>query len=225
MKNILILLMCLITINVFGQDEVDNSMKPQSGVTLAVDFNPFDGANVIGINSLNARYFTSADMAFRLEVGLDYNQDKYDNLLAGDNMYIEKSSTFLFGLRPGIEKHFMGTKRLSPFIGAELVFEMFGASETIEDGSDIIEINGATDDVLTNRKYTQFGLGFIAGTDFYFSQNIYLGVEIGFGFGLKSFGDVKVTQGNTTTSVSDGKTTNLNFGQNFKPSLKLGWRF
>jgi hypothetical protein len=225
MKKIMIVLMCLITLNGFGQDGVEKNLKPQSGVTLDVNFNPFGGANVIGINSLNMRFFASPNMAIRLGIGLDYNQDKYDNLLSGDDMYIAKSSTLLLGLRPGLEKHFVGTERLSPYIGAELVIEMFGANAKIEDGSDILEISGATDEELTNMNYTQLGLGLIAGTDFYFSKNIYLGVEVGFGFRHKSYGEVEISDGTTTVSLTEGKSTNLSFGQYFKPSLKLGWRF
>jgi len=225
MKKILVLIL-FTSVSLLSSAQNDNSesMKPSDGYTLEVNFTPFDGPNMISINSLNFRMFLSNENAIRLGLILNRQAWKTDNEKAGDDMYINKQSTFLFGLKPGIEKHFTGTNRLSPYFGAEIDFRLFAAKAEETIGSEINEISGATDEDFTNRKYVYFGLGLVAGTDYYFSKNIYLGAEIGFGYGIKSYGSVDITEGNTTTTVGD-KTTESMFGQNFKPALRLGWKF
>lgn len=223
-KNLVFILIFSASLLSFGQETVTESFKPDQGYTLEVNFTPFDGPNMISINSLNFRRFLSSETAIRLGVSLNRQAWKTDNEKAGDDMYISKQSTFLFGLKPGIEKHFAGTNRLSPYFGAELDFRWFTSKAEETSGSDIYEISGATDEDFSNRKYIYFGLGIVAGTDYYFSKDIYMGAEIGFGYGVKSYGSVDVTEGNTTTTTGD-KTTESMFGQNFKPALRLGWKF
>src|SRR5688572_13378152 len=95
----------------------EGGIKPASGdITMEANVNLLNG-NVNLSNSLNqirGRYFLSDDMAFRLGTNIRYRSD--------DPEVNIKTSTFEFSLAPGIEKHFAGTNRLSPYIGADLLF-------------------------------------------------------------------------------------------------------
>ena len=223
-KIITILLFSFVSVIVMGQTDPSQNFAGFCANSIEVNFTPFGNAGVISMNSLNFRRFIESDVAVRMGFSVDRKAWKTDNELVGDDAYVYKQSTFLFGLKPGIEKHLAGTGRLSPYIGAELEITFFRSKAEEISGDDTYEISGATDDDLSNRKYFYFGMGIIAGADYYFSKDIYLGAEVGLGFGTKTYGFVDITQGNTTTTVGD-KTRESRIGQYYNPALRLGWKF
>lgn len=94
-------------------------------------------------------------------------------------------------------------------------------------GNDTYELKGATDynGDYENRAYTELGIGALAGVDYYFARNIYLGVEVGYGFSRYSYGKVEETLNNTTEELTEGKRYELAFGSHANGALKLGWKF
>lgn len=144
-------------------------------------------------DSLN--YPTSIDNGnYELTTGLNPQADR-------------RSSNFGFSIRPGYEKHFAGTDRLSPYIGAELLFSK--TSSKIEDDNittsnytAVYTNNPLADDVVVSAPWTilatteksgstTFGLNLIAGFDFYFAKNISLGAELNFGYQTTSYSDLE----------------------------------
>jgi hypothetical protein len=193
-----------------------NAQKFQGGEkNLEVTFSPLS-ENPIGIEGIRFRMFNSESSAIR--VGFNINggkntsviQQPYDvengaNDVAKSELYAT-TKNFGFSIRPGYEKHFAGTDRLSPYVGAELVFSMNSSSYSEEYHSGNTADNMADD----NGAYTEaakwstwnierkegsrtFGLNAVAGADFYFADNFYLGAEISLGFRGTNWKDSEIS--------------------------------
>lgn len=168
------------------------------------------GGNPIGINGIRFRYFNSENSAIRatIFVGGTRSEDPYADVDAvefelGDQTYTngerlnDIESTFDFTIRAGYEKHFDGTDRLSPYIGGEIDFgsgnmkttqERFTLTGT-QEGDNIVASSPVLWELTETTPYTRFGVNAVAGFDFYFADNIYLGAELGFGFSRTNTGD------------------------------------
>ena len=134
-------------------------------------------------------------------------------------------------LRPGIERHFSGTKRLSPYMGSELIIG-FGSNKYTEQSLDandaIVEsvIKNGTSDVSGNNIAWSYLNGFTigAGLDFYVAESLYLGLEMNYAFMYNGRFDVKTTlpgQGEVTTNAGSSWFLTPSAGAN----LRLGWNF
>ena len=77
-------------------------------------------------------------------------------------------------------------------------------------------------------KYSGFGFMIFTGVDYYFAENIYLGLEIGIGMSndKDKSGEWSQTVGQTTTTVTTFQTyADSYFGNMFSQMIRLGWRF
>jgi hypothetical protein len=69
------------------------------------------------------------------------------------------------------------------------------------------------------------------GTDFYATEHLYLGAEIGFGFLTEGLGKTKISYENAENasaskpSETKGNTRETNWGPNYQGTIRLGWRF
>ena len=188
-----------------------NAQKFQGGEkNLEVTFSPLS-ANPIGIDGIRFRMFNSESSAIR--VGFNISGAKTTEVMSQSapsalnatvtipELYSTDKS-FGFSLRPGYEKHFAGTDRLSPYVGAELIFAMNNTKYTEEyhSGNSATTVgepaNWSTWTIERKDGTTTFGLNAVAGADFYFADNFYLGVELGMGF-------QSVKQKDAEISVSD----------------------
>ena len=179
---------------------------------LEVEFNPF-GGSPIGINGIRFRMFNSESSAIRVgfNIGGSNLNEIYvqqDQAEGSDGAVVvlpelgQTHQTFNFAIRPGYEMHFAGTDRLSPYVGAELLFAMESATTTRE----FHNANNADDqtkpenwqtwDMSVKNGTSTFGLNALAGVDFYFADNFYLGAEINLGFRNTSYKDRETTAGN-----------------------------
>jgi len=203
------------------------SQKFEAGdCNLEMNFAPLGGAP-ISINGIRARHFNSSTMAIRLGANLSLaNQKNAAGTTADGSINLfTNTSTFNFTLRPGIEKHFAGTERLSPYVGAELDFAI--QSHKVE-----TEYEGAANEVETNtvsgtNGYLRFGVNAVCGFDYYFAKKLYLGTEIGFGFGMTNFSDIETenTISGFTAPDPQEQGSTMNFGPNFNGALRLGFCF
>lgn len=174
----------------------------------------------INIQAGDMDNFPTADTSFSFGTGADTVITTH-----GSNPQGEKNTkTFTFSIRPGYEKHFAGTDRLSPYVGAELLFSKTTSTVT----EDQIQRNPATPaynsyDSLTSQTIsapytvyslesknhkddgaaTTFGINLIAGFDFYFAKNLSLGAEMGFGFSTTSYPDYESQELKSTASTAD----------------------
>src|SRR6056297_2396669 len=121
------------------------------------------GGSPIGINGIKYRKFTSASTAIRATVFLGFNSEKdiMFGFADGDQIELESvMSEFDISIAPGMEWHFAGTDKLSPYYGGEALIAFsrttdrtesqpgleFGeedvVEETTKDGSLTFGVNG-----------------------------------------------------------------------------------
>ncbi len=177
-----------------------------------------------GNYSIFARHYLKDDQAIRIGFGLNYLkestlfEDSVNNS-AGNRAFREVDSTqsrFDFSISIGIEKHLGKTKRLDPYVGGELLIARLGNQKQTID-SNITDITGTDkfDRVIQLDGGFAFGIGGIAGFNYFFSKNISLGAEFAYAFTfVKSGGDFSVSEnftpvnGLSTSSFNNGKAEN-----------------
>ena len=138
-------------------------------------------------------------------------------------------------LRPGIEHHFAGTKRLSPYVGSELIIGVGANSYTTEslDAADaIVESyvkNGNQDFAGNGLPWTYangftLGASLVAGFDYYIAESLYLGLEMNYAFIFNNGFNVKAqTPGNAEVETKKG--SNWYFNPSAGANLRIGWNF
>lgn len=193
-------------------------------ITLEANVNII-GNNVTLSNSLNqirARYFLSDDLAARLAGHLSFNT----NVPATDT----KTRAIEFSIAPGLEKHFAGTNRLSPYVGAELVLGIRNAhSEFDGPGSSGVEVKGSFGPKdNANRGFFLVGLGAVGGFDFYVAKHLYVGYELSMELSNRSYSEIEtITTDNAGTVVTtkDEGSSALSFGPNVRNGIRVGFVF
>ncbi len=194
---------------------------------LEVQFAPLGGSPV-SISGIRLRLFNSETSAIR--IGLFVGGSKTDDVAAqagessADSPELHDiSKDFSFSIRPGYEMHFAGTDRLSPYIGGEI---MIGISKSTTD-EQVANSDDSVGTITTKDGSTTFGLNAVAGCDFYFSDAIYLGVEMGFGFASTSHADTEVSYDNLDTTDPDPivNGSSSSWGPNYQGTIRLGWLF
>jgi len=199
---------------------------------------PFSLEGQIGLNAstmsfdapaIRMRYFVKDNIAARVTLGINKSSETmnyFENEVAnsgGSGTEINKAGGWAASI--GGEYHFAGTTRLSPYGGLDIVF---GGGKTTNAWSNY-DGAGYNADYKRNieAKYSTIGVNLVAGTDYYFAENFYLGLELGLGFQSmtdKAGSDETVTGGVTTNAASnEGKSSMM--GNNFISNFRLGWRF
>lgn len=206
------------------------AQKPTEGnaSSLEVQMNLTGNANTIVAPMLKYRYFLNSNMAIRFGLGL--NTSKAENKFAenadgtgGTGTQLIKSSDW--SIMPGFEYHFEGTERLSPYLGLSIA--LGGGKSTEEwtnyDGTGYN--NGVSAKV--EAPYSIFGVGILAGTDYYFAQNFFVGAEFGFLIQNQTMKEstTTVSSGGTTNTIKtpESKSSSMGFGET--AAIRLGWRF
>ena len=198
-----------------------------------LSFNNNSASNLNGLivtPGLRFRYFLQDNIAVRVSLGMnnasetqDYYQNEGDN--TGDAGTFEtKSSTLNLGI--GAEYHFAGTEKLSPYAGLDI---NIGSGKYTETGTHAT--NGgwvATDySEAYEGKASAFGINLVAGTDYYFAENFYMGLELGLGFNTLNIkaDESSSTSGTVTVTTKGNDFKTSAFGNNVVGTFRLGWRF
>lgn len=202
------------------------AQNQESGsVTLELEFAPL-GSEPLKINSLRARYFLNETLAFRTSVFIGGNRNTSKSFNSDSTLtFTNTNGAYDLSIRPGIERHFALSSRLSSYVGAEF-FYGYNSSRSKNQSPN------ADNSVMTTSQIqasSSFGINALSGTDFYFSEKIYLGVELGFGF-LYNGRTVSKTNynnpdpsSNLENTVSKGNTTSLNWGPNYQGTIRIGY--
>lgn len=183
--------------------------------------------------SIRFRYFATENIAGRLTLGIDNSSETINYFenedVNGGGTGTEENKMGGWNLGIGGEYHFAGTDRLSPYVGLDIL--LGGGSMT----SEWTNTNGLSYDASHTRsvenKYSTFGVNLVAGADYYFAENFYLGMELGLGFGAmteKEGTDVDTQIIAGTTVITNNKTNEYkssSFGNNVVGQFRLGWRF
>jgi hypothetical protein len=207
-----------------AQDTVAPSIsyKPTAkALTAEVNFNPFS-SSPISINYLRLRKFISDQSAVRLGFSLGLrNQTPFENTT---------QSSFEINLRPGYEHHFVGTDRLSPYIGFDVDIAIKSSSfsddrTSAQNPGQYSKISGAWDTNGTERGFTRFGANFLIGADYYVIKRLYLGIEFGYGFQVISSSDISLTPRVGTAPTPSKGGSVFQVGPNYNSSIRLGFVF
>ncbi len=188
-------------------------------------------ASTLSFNApaIRLRYFLADNIAARLTVGVanTSNTENYYETedVNGGASGTEENKTSAINFSIGGEYHFAGTDKLSPYAGLDIIV---GSGKSTTDWSNFDGGNYNADYTRAiESKSSSFGVNLVAGTDYYFAENFYIGMELGIGFTSttdKEGTDVTTTGGITTTSTSNESKSSY-FGNNFIGNFRLGWRF
>lgn len=179
---------------------------------------------------LRFRYFATDNIAIRLSLGFssskttnNFYEFEADNT-GGSGTYVSRMGTTTIGI--GGEYHFKGTEKLSPYAGLDINFGM-GKATTEGDQSNGAAWVAPDYSEKSEQKTAGFGVGLIAGTDYYFVENFYLGVELGLGFNSYTAkeGTASVTSGGVTVEAKGNEMKQSGFSNNVMGMFRLGWRF
>lgn len=224
MKKKLLLFSCFLAaaFTVQAQDSSPTSLsekafKPVTGdITTEVAVSLEHGVS-LNRGGVRVRKFTAADKAFRLGVQADYTYNKL-----GDDAY---QTTFGVTLAPGMEKHFAGTSRLSPYIGVELPIGYRGSKS--ESDNHVTEGSWTTGSCLScNIANFNVGLNGLAGVDYYLAPRFYVGFEIGAGIQYKKYKDVVTTYKNDVTPAEEQKGYHsVSFSPFSTGGIRVGFAF
>lgn len=211
--------------------------KATDGTPWAIEVNSGNLVNGLnwGSTALKGRYFLSDDFALRLQLGLGdgsgaamsekYNY--YENADGTGGVGTETIKRSALTLQVGAEMHFAGTQKLDPYAALGIDFG-FGGVKQAGDQYDGVGYNPAVS-YDGQGKYSAIGATLGLGMDFYFVENVYIGMEAGLGFHGLTYKDVE-----STTTITAGGTSTIvtNVTPGYKEShlgthaiLRLGWRF
>jgi hypothetical protein len=256
MKKRVLIIAAVASAFVFTSNEVNaqSEYKPAAGdKTIEVQLIPFNDEAPIQISGFRLRSFSTESMAYRLTVNIGYSSETEDPDFQGpdadndgiqDFETVDKSSTFGIMIKPGFENHWAGTERLSPYWGAELGLGYFRESMTNESygdvnlGSDADNDLDPTNDPSESQVYEDeqsesslvIQANFLLGVDYYFTQKMYLGTEVGFGLQYTNLGDIEYEYGqdvaapdNRITATERG--SDLEIGTFAVGGIRLGYAF
>ncbi len=213
----------------------DSFKAGRGNVATELNVNPFRGDIAFNnaLNQVKFRYFASDGLAIRLAFAASSVRNQVNNTQPyGTNPttfeHLRKSGTW--GLNFGLEKHFTGTRRLSPYIGAELTFTNKSSSDEIVNGGVTTKVKGAwvatsytpgfpPSTSYTERGFIRFGANLVSGFDFYMARNFFLGYEFTLGFASTRFKDVDVS---TIYSAGTSPGGNSNNVKNDERSFSAG---
>jgi hypothetical protein len=239
MKRTSLALLCfLITfLHAVGQD----SLKVKAGeFSTELNINPFQGELSLNntLNQIKVRYFLKDDFALR--VGFIFSNKKDETKI--DNPYgtnpfsyeaVKKSN--MIGLNLGVEKHFLGTKKLSPYLAGEFSIGSKKSNHTFEQGNIKTEIDGAWQSVANppnnyfvydERGFTKFGINLVAGFDYYISRHFFFGYEFNFELSKTKFSDIDITtDDNNQQDTQDRDDSSVSIGPNLINGIRLGFIF
>ncbi len=200
------------------------SQKQSSGnITTELQLSPL-GSEPLKIDGLKFRKFLADNKAIRLNMFL--GGKKTPTLSTSNDIELKSiSSNFDLTLKPGYEMHFNGSNKLSPYIGSELLIgfnNKINSTQTLWGADNSIETKRVKD------HSSVLGLNLFTGTDFYFAEKFYIGVEIGFGFLYNSKGYTSTKYNNPsdptfTDNKSKGTSSDFTWGPNYQGTFRIGY--
>lgn len=180
------------------------------------------------ISEIRMRYFLKEDIALRSKLAFNFNQNtdySYDGMMPNNPPFtVNQQSTDLKFIL-GIEKHFSGTEKLSPYFGAETGM---GISSMSKDGTNTL--NGVTYtengqmSLINSGAFSIYG-GLIFGADYYILPSIYVGAEIGYGFGYQDDGTAQYWNNGNNETRELFLGSRMGFTLQTNSGLRLGIKF
>jgi len=192
-----------------SQIQISNVEKMEDGFTVELTASPFNPSySLLAPGYIRVRKILSESAAFRL--GLWGNVS--DNQIAPESV----ENTWLVSIRPGYEFHFEGGEKVTPYVGADLVFDMKNSqfeSSTNPSLTGALDVNGR------ERSYWQAGLQLVSGFDYHLGTHFYMGMEVGFQYAYRQ--NAEILQDGV---LLQGKTTSNHFNTVFSNSIRVGFK-
>ena len=208
------------------ESKESNEFKADPGkFIMEIGFSPlsstYNDVNLMG-GQLRGVYVLSERIELKLGLGFGINKENEDNGQSGDAWEATSTRTSNFSINPGFSYTFEGTKKLEPYVGAELGFGLTASKQ-------VNETNGYKQ---TNKNKIQglntFEFLALTGFNYFFAKNIFIGVEVGLGVGAnfdKGSYTETVENGKTTKVEDESDTAELEFSPKVVPTMRLGWAF
>jgi hypothetical protein len=220
----ILVLTLTVKLNISAQDSLKANYR---NCLTELNVNLFQGQLSLNnaLNQVKFRYMFAPGLALRIAVSgeskktIHNTENIYGTNPSKNNI---KGTSTMVGVNFGIEKHFRGTKRLSPYIGGELAIGYKWSKYVIETNTLTTTIDGAwqqyqyvqtsngTYPYLTNdgeRGFLSYGLNFVTGFDFYIAKHLFIGYELEFGFTNKKYSNIDVAYSSTTTTNNNNTNT------------------
>lgn len=250
-KMLFTIALAIATLYASAQESENPDFKPTKGsFATELNFNPFKGNlsfnNVL--NQVKGRYFLSPQLALRLGFNintLDSTQNYGTPYGSQASFTKDKRTSNSLGLNFGIEKHFKGTKRLSPYIGVDAFWGTKSTKQETSNNANTTTIKNAwlttiqyvqtttppyyytTVTTADENAYTRFGVTAVAGFDFYMAKNFFLGYEFNLGYSKTDYKTPEVTTtGQSTPALSFySNNSTSKFGTSLVNGIRIGYLF
>lgn len=224
MKKYIILSLAFCSTALFAQKPEQGKVTTEVGMALS-SFLP--NVNSFG---LNGRYFIKSDLALVVGIGMEnfgVTENFFENSDGTGATGTFETKTSGNSISLGIQKHFAGTDRLSPFIGLGVGFGGLKATEegTNSDGSGYVA--SYTENMEQKGSMTNVSLSF--GVDYWFTDGMYIGLTYNplawTSMNFKESTTTVVSGGTTVKSVEGGTKISALSMTGSVPFFRVGWRF
>lgn len=242
-KTLLLMLFALTATFAYSQIDIDEeeggSYKQTGGSnSLELQLDPaaiFNASNTNPVlsNQIGIRYrmFSTSTMALRINCNISYantntvTQEEDTN--TGNLELRTKTSALGVDLRPGLESHFNGTKRLSPYAGGELIIGYHGNTSKVERqaGTQIETQTTKNGDPLSG---LTIGAAAVAGMDFYIAKKFFIGMELNYTFAYFMPSKTKISDtapGSLDTESKLNKTNSFTLAPGALGVFRIGFIF
>lgn len=203
------------------------AQKPSEGNLLTeANYSFSNWNNSFSLPNLRFRYFIADDMAVRVDLSVAGNSttnnfaENADGSGASGSQEIKSSG---FGIAAGIEKHWAGNEKFSPFYSASVGFISLSNSETWTDYDGNGYASGTSAEVEGGS--SAFGISLGLGADYWVTKSFYMGAELGWGLSSTTAkdGTTSVTAGGTTTNSTTLGGSGSSFGESMAPGFRIGF--
>jgi hypothetical protein len=215
-KAILIILTGLFSYVVMAQQD---TLKPHAK-NVGITFNVTGLINNISLGSLTdknnnnallGRYYLKNDLALRTGLGVYSVNNKWSTSDSVGTALVAMDSVqkrFDFTVTLGIEKHLGNTRRLDPYVGADLVVGAIGKTKINVDEKTSDNTGTATrQHIIQQDGGAVFGVSGLVGFNYFISRNFAIGAEYQLGYQVQRFGgDYSETTVNTPISGQSTST-------------------
>ena len=248
MKNLIYSSLILFFIFQFSVSNAQDTLKSfNNRWSTELNFNPFNGNlsfnNATG--QIKLRRFKPNGTARRFAATLNFNRNNSDSEnVYGSNPYARElnQNSFFVGINLGKEKHFAGTRRLSPYVGWEFGAGYKSSSQKTKTDTKTTDITGAwtsqvsssqysSTQTYTERGFWSLGTNLVTGFDFYMAEKLYFGYEIMLGLDYINYSDIDITEKYSSSSTTSGQSSpdinesSWKFGPKLMNGIRIGFVF
>lgn len=237
MKYALIL---ILIVPMWASAQSDTLKAKARNFATELNVNPFQGNLSLNnaLQQIKVRYFIKEQLALRVAFNASSKKSNNDASNPYGSFPIKvknERKSFLSGINVGLEKHFSGTKRLSPYIGGEINFAVKNSSQKMTNGTTETDVKGAWmlpsyGGGYEERGFVKYGISGVCGFDYYFAKNFYFGYEFAFQISKTKFKDIDVTYKGSGVPTPATPATNYDdretvIGPSLLNGIRLGFIF